>query len=426
MSQLDIDDLQDAQPEKKGQLASAKANLGQLFNRENRLKLVLYCFVFISLIGVLSYLTIFRVSDEGLNDKQSSSGINVPKKGGAPVLAATGKESERYSRLVEEFNLTGLDNARQDNPSAHPIPVLGTSVNNEPSNDINFLLEPEPEPPQPVSELPRRNLSQQSLRPSKVMESAGSQDQELDQDLMADLSELINIHNKKPQPFHTVFENKDVANAPQAVASESQSATKTSSTGQGEVSKERESLVKMGDLYYGINQLALNSDYPSGRIKVELVGGRLDRAIAMGQFERKNDKLMAKLNKLQLPSGELLSINAIVLDPQTTLNAFASNVDYHTMYRYGWWGAGTILKAAGAVAEVRIKGNSTSNISDGVVVTDSEVEAKDEVLTALGSLGEDIGTVMQGRLETPPTVTAAINDGLGVLFNEPVYLDKEQ
>lgn len=180
------------------------------------------------------------------------------------------------------------------------------------------------------------------------------------------------------------------------------------------------SLARAGTMVMGTIDLALNSDV-GGPASLTIRNGKLRGARLIGSFERKEEWLRLEFNKLVMPS-ETVSVAAIGLDLDTTLNAVTGKVDRHLMYRYGWWGFGTVLSAVGKASAANA--NTQSYVSDGVISQNTVKDSKREIKMALGSMGEDIGEIMRSRVDRPITVTLKSGDEVGVFFLDDACLEK--
>lgn len=177
-------------------------------------------------------------------------------------------------------------------------------------------------------------------------------------------------------------------------------------------------LFKAGKAYYAINEIGLNTDI-EGPVAVSLIKGNGEVFVAQGTMVHKDQLARLELNQLIHPNGEMQPINAIVLDPQTGYAAMASEVDNHLLYRYGWWGVGNALRAAGIAAKLAAK--EVIVTENGTVIESSELTAKQELLVALGELGSSVGSEFAKRLERPSTVYVHPNEEMAVYFMETAY-----
>lgn len=91
--------------------------------RENRAMLSVGIVAFL-LISVFATVTYLKLSD----DVSGSAEVRAKAGEAETVAAATGNESEEYKKHVREFNNTTLEERREDNPSAHPIPLFDKNI----------------------------------------------------------------------------------------------------------------------------------------------------------------------------------------------------------------------------------------------------------------------------------------------------------
>jgi len=187
-------------------------------------------------------------------------------------------------------------------------------------------------------------------------------------------------------------------------------------------------LIKAGQQIYATADIALSSKY-QGPVSVRLHTSisALEGAIGIGQMVILEDLLRLELNTLVLRNGIEIPISAIVLDKETTYAAIASHVDYHTIYRYGWWGFGTFMKTVGAVAKIKATSVNVTTNSDGTSSTTTTVNPKttsDLYGLALAELGVEIGGQFANRLNKKPTITVRRNESMGVWFEKTVYANQ--
>lgn len=174
-------------------------------------------------------------------------------------------------------------------------------------------------------------------------------------------------------------------------------------------------------LLYAVSNIALNSDY-EGPVWLEVVGGvdkypQLDGANLTGRAVNLGEKMRLELDTLKLTDGTTYRVEAIALDLDTTYAAVASSVDHHTLYRYGWWGVGVALGAAGKAAQ---HASTQVAVQDGVIVQSTETSGKQEALIAAGELGREVSQEFRRRLDRPATVHVNVGETVGVFFMKDV------
>lgn len=180
-------------------------------------------------------------------------------------------------------------------------------------------------------------------------------------------------------------------------------------------------LVKGGEIRYGVNDIALNTDF-QGPVKITFLDGNLRGYVGMGSFELNELGARMKLRIEQIfdPDGNAYSVSGYVLDPQTTLWAMASNVDYHIIYRYGGYGLGTIMSAFQILAENRSQITEVTT-DDGRTITENrDPDGKQVTWTMIGEFSELFEEAFRDNINRPITVTLDPNTEVAVLFEETV------
>jgi hypothetical protein len=184
-------------------------------------------------------------------------------------------------------------------------------------------------------------------------------------------------------------------------------------------------VVKGGDIRYAINSIALNTDF-KGPVKVEFLEGNLKGWIGMGSFELNEfgAKMKVMVDRLIDPTGKSHEATGYVLDPETTLWATASDVDYHIIYRYGGYGLGTVLEGFTALAEARATRSERVGVNGDVQTEYREPDGKQVTWTLLGAFSDLWTEAFRDNFNRPITVTLDPSAELGVLFEDSVCISK--
>ncbi len=182
-------------------------------------------------------------------------------------------------------------------------------------------------------------------------------------------------------------------------------------------------LIPAGDVVYGQMFTEANSDVPSP-ILASLVAGPLKGARMIGEFKVFNDYLYISFTKLSM-RGKLYQINAIALDPNTTLAGVATEVDQRYFSRIIVPAAADFVKEFGNV--IANRGVSTTTIvnADGTVVqTQNNSNDIDFNQAANAGLGEAANTVSSfakqeaGKIQ--PLVRVEAGTPVGIFFLDPL------
>jgi len=186
-------------------------------------------------------------------------------------------------------------------------------------------------------------------------------------------------------------------------------------------------LVKGGDIRYAVNSIALNTDFQGGPVKVEFLDGKLKGWIGIGSYELNEfgAKMMVMIEQLIDPTGGKHEVTGYVLDPETTLWATASDVDYHIIYRYGGYGLGTILAGFSELADARETRSTRVGVNGDTQTEFREPDGKQITWRLLGSFSQLWEEAFRDNINRPITVTLDPNAELGVLFRDSVCISKQ-
>lgn len=390
---------------------NGKQALKSMFGPSNRKRMIFIAVAFLFLISMLLY-TFFSFSpDDGPVAESGSGGQTI----GGRLHANRGghEESMLQAEERERYNYEVLEELQKENPAAHPLLNPG---------DGRVDAEPEPEPLPP----PNPFVEVDESEPRQISDAVGvdnSGGRVVDPQMLTDLvASLMDREGDatKPQLYGVSWKYAEARAAeqqPEASSAESESLALTDDvTGMGVCANP---LMRAGSMSMATTDIALNSDV-GGPVSVTVRSGPLRGTQLLGNFERADTWLRLSLSRL-VTRDETLDISAIALDMDTTLNAVSGDVNRHIMYRYGWWGLGSVLKAVGKAAERTA--DTRTVVSDGVVIQDMASDSSRELQIAVGELGQDIGEVMRDRLDRPITVTLNVGDEIGVFFLDDVCSD---
>jgi hypothetical protein len=375
-----------------------------IFSPANRKRLFAYAATAVLVLGAGIWVFFSFDVEEALR-----GGVGTVR---APKVQTEVNQNPSQTQLEEaaRYNEVELAKEQEKDPTLHPVIVTSPEPVANP-----FEKKQDLERPRKISETGR------TTQPSAASNNRNSE-QPVNYNEMDDLiRQLIAAEGEKmPESYSVDWQYRaasagaeDVgANGP---AESSGDYADAAVSGNG---KCKNPATRAATMYMATADMALNSDV-GGPVALTIRNGRLRGAQLLGSFERKEEWLRMDLNKLVTPD-HTVGVEAIGLDMETTLNAVQGEVDRHVMYRYGWWGFGTILKAVGKAAE--LNADSDVVVSDGTVVESTKSSSSRELKLALGSLGEDMGSAFQDRLNRPITVSLNVNDEVGVFFMDDVCL----
>ena len=177
----------------------------------------------------------------------------------------------------------------------------------------------------------------------------------------------------------------------------------------------------VGTVVFGLFATAANSDMP-GPVLVRIPEGRLKGAQIVGSFTREHQNLVVHFSRMRW-DGMDWQIDAVAVDPNTSLPATRTDVDTHVISRYASLAGGAFLTAlegyGQAVAQsgqtqVTGIGNTSSVMVNPNLTTHQELVIAGA--TAAGNVAQIVGQSVQNGWNQPPTVTIAAGQGVGLLF----------
>jgi intracellular multiplication protein IcmE len=172
-------------------------------------------------------------------------------------------------------------------------------------------------------------------------------------------------------------------------------------------------LVAGGTVNYAQLLTEANSDVP-GAILAQIVSGPLAGGRAIGQFQVLRNYLVLSFNLVTL-KGKDYRVNAVALDPDTTLGGMATEVDNRYFDRL-------ILPAAGAFMQefgnaLGQGSSSTSVTNNGIIIDQAKRGYKDAAFAGLGEAGTTLGEFFKEEAQAiKPLVRVAAGTPLGIFF----------
>lgn len=160
-----------------------------------------------------------------------------------------------------------------------------------------------------------------------------------------------------------------------------------------------------------------NSDIP-GPILAQILSGPLSGGRAIGRFQVQNDYLVLTFN-LVSHKGKEYQIDALALDPDTTLGGMATEVDHRYFSRVLLPAAGSFISAFGqAMSET----DTSTTVNDGSVVQDKAKKGmKEAIYQGIGEAGDTISQFFKNEANNIKTlVRVAVGTPMGLFFLTPV------
>ena len=181
-----------------------------------------------------------------------------------------------------------------------------------------------------------------------------------------------------------------------------------------------EILLPAGTIEYAQLVIEANSDVP-GPVLARIASGPLRGSNALGAFNKQNEYLTLTFNTVVV-DGISRDINAIALDPQTTLPGMATDVDRRYFTRIVLPAAVAFIEGtAEAIARsdqttITVTGTSTTTTNDT-----TSLDTRNQVSSGVEEAAEQVGEILENQADnTQVLVKIRAGTPIGLLFLTPV------
>ena len=177
-------------------------------------------------------------------------------------------------------------------------------------------------------------------------------------------------------------------------------------------------LIPAGTIEYAQLLIEANSDIEDGPVLAHLVSGPLAGSKMLGDFDVEDDYLVLNFDVLVI-DGISHKIDAIALDPDTTLPAVATEVDQRYFSR-------VLLPAASefisGFAEAVAQTSTTVVVTDGAAVSDTqELDTREEFFKGFEAAAEKVSEIIdEDASDIEPLIRVEAGTALGILFVDAV------
>ena len=181
---------------------------------------------------------------------------------------------------------------------------------------------------------------------------------------------------------------------------------------------QKEMLLPAGTIEYGQIVTAANSDIP-GPVLAQIASGPLAGARALGSFTMQDEYLVLSFTKAVL-NGKEYAINAIAIDPATTLTGVATDVDHYYFSRVFLPGAAKFIE--GWASAVTRQGTSVVVTGETVSTTQDKLDTGDELLAGFEEAAGEFADIVDDRADKKElTVKVASGTRVGLLFLDSIF-----
>lgn len=371
----------------------------------------------VGVIILIAYL--FGGSEEDENFSRVPKGSKITSPPG------TDEATPAYVEAVEQKNEEVLERAIKTGESAIPVPI-------EAPEERLVVPEDKKEEEDPLHKWRRiqEERVEREMRERQAVEAVTVLDSEQQNEAIKTLSESM----IKQMESVLTRRTKDIAFNYVGVVTYEENDGNGGTTGAdgGAASTnefvedtEQTIIIPSGTIEYAQMLLEANSDI-EGPVMALLLTGPLKGSRIMGTFSAELDgaeKYLIVNFSRAIVDGKDVPINAIMLDPDTTLAGMATEVDNHYFRRIVLPAASAFISGfSSAIAET---GRTTVVVSgDNVVEGTEEPDNDQEVASGIEEAADEITEIIDELADVEPTVIIHAGTPMGVLFTQPV-VDEE-
>lgn len=416
LDESDFDDFDTAQ----------KGSLGDMWANNPLLKIG----VVVGGIALIFLAIMLLGGDEQSEDSVVAQGSDVKE---IPTTDAP----KIYLDAIDKLNEENYNAAMQGKQSSVPIPIVGEGmdlldVTDEDAPDLGdddpllewrrqaqeVIEEPEPQDePEPVlvEEPPFQPMPQQQQYYQPNPEATAA----LSEAMRGYMSQILST--KEPQSMRTT----SVTAVPRLYQPESLGGGLDFGEGDGgpfEIDSaddivtidDADILVAPGTVLYGQIINEANSDIP-GPVLARILSGPIRGAKMIGDFQVSNDYLTINFNQVVL-GKKSYSINAIAVDPETSLTGIATDIDRRYMTRFILPAAASFLEGIGEAIEE--EGNTTVTVTGETVTSSTEdLNARQELFAGVNEAAGEIADELRDEADdTEILVRVESGTLVGLLF----------
>lgn len=389
-----------------------KTNLGDAIRQSPVLKIGV---VVVGLVLVAGVAYLFGGEAQEEKNSFMSAGSDVTS-----VPGEEGEASPAYIEAIEQQNQEELELAIKKRESVIPIPV--------PTSDTRLEIpEEEEEVEDPLhrwrmlqDERVEREMKRQEIEAEPVTvlnaEQQNESIQRLSQSMTQQMQKVLGANNEN-QTFTT---NTYISyNETTAEGGATAGAGGAGAPGGFTEMTEEEIIIAAGKIYYGQTLLEANSDVPNV-VLVRIVSGPLKGWKLMGSFSVMDDieMLAITFNIAVNDEGKQLGVNAVMLNPETSLPAMRTDVDHRYLRRILLPAAAAFIEGyAEAIGETETE---VIIVGESAVTTEDEPSDGEEVALGIAEMGADIADIIDDLGDVPVRIKIDAGTPIGIFFTENV------
>lgn len=361
----------------------------------------------------------------GSKDELKVSSVNQGSDVNAPPASADATKA--YVEAVGEKNEENYNKAIAEGESNIPIPIE-TSENR---------LQVEPETEESEDPLQRwRRIQEETvardLQARETVESVNVLDSEQQGEALKKMSEAMrgqmeSILGKTTEEIKFTYvglgkyKEADATSAGGDSSGGAGAPAGGQAAGADNFSEEdvKEILIPAGEIDYAQTLLEANSDIP-GPVMATLLSGPLKGSRIIGSFNKVEDYLTLKFERVVIGKRDY-PIDAVAIDPETSLPGMATDVDHRYFKRIVLPAAAAFVEGfASAIAESGRTDVTVSSTGETITETSDNASKDQKVATGVEEAGSKIGEILDEMGDVETLVIIKSGTPIGVLFTNSV------
>jgi intracellular multiplication protein IcmE len=372
----------------------------------------------IGLVAAALVAVVVVVSMLGGSGGDRTPPSQVPGNQAGGVVGPGGETVDpKYQEAIETYNQNKINVAKETGTSVIPVDI-GRGDQTLTANSSAFEQQGMTERQRRIEEqyrmeqarLAQQNMAQQDAAQAQARASAI---QSMSQSMSSYLTSAV--ANRQPSGMSEMSIGYQSTSAGGGGYGEQTSGTGVSG---GVASSAPATLLPAATIEYGQLMIEANTDAP-GPVLAMVVSGKLSGARLLGTFQKTDDYLVLNFNQAVTKDGRALPIQAIALDPDSTLPGMVTEIDRKYFQRYILPAAADFISGVGeALAETQV---SVTQTSSSTTTSSNDPDFDEAISQGISDAFDGISDAVKdsGR-RTQPMLRIAAGTPVGILFTAPV------
>ena len=377
----------------------AKAGFAEIWKEQPLVRLLVILLPVIAVVVLV--LGVFS------HPKQTAN-VSVMPSGSTVVTSGVGKVSPEYAKKQKEEDERRLEEARNTGGSVLPTPTASVVQPEQQKRDVltDFMTPPAATAPIPPVAQPVAVAVAPPPPVAPVQAPAPKIDPAQIQALAAEMRTIMGATQARTTIIQGHYTPPAAPATTEASAQPPAPPTKI--------------LVMAGTVLYGQTLTEADSDIPAP-VLVSMLSGPFSGGRAIGTFQKTDDYLVLAFGTIIKDKKEY-RVNALAIDPNTTLSGLETDIDHHYFERFVLPAAAGFISGVGNYAQEA--GSTVTSATYGVTQSYPPLSTHQEVLAGLGQSANALSGAINRESSVQPTIYVDSGTGIGIMFintvREPV------